>query len=180
LLIVQLIERLRQWGWEMQVASAFTAPVLSDLAQLISSNTVQSYEPPANLIRTDSDSISTQMLPLFALQSGSNLLSQTDIDRIINQVPGGVGNIQDIYPLSPLQEGILFHHQLSEQDVYITPTLLKVQSQRQVQGFVSALQSVLDRHDILRTAFLWKGLSQSVQVVYRERRCCRYRIWRLI
>ncbi|KAG0041019.1 hypothetical protein BGZ83_002386, partial [Gryganskiella cystojenkinii] len=37
-------------------------------------------------------------------------LSQEDMNVIVRQVNGGVANIQDIYPLSSLQDGILFHH----------------------------------------------------------------------
>ncbi|MGO7418316.1 hypothetical protein ACCS64_39320, partial [Rhizobium ruizarguesonis] len=54
-----------------------------------------------------------QMLPLIDL-------TQPEIDRIVSKVPGGVGNIQDIYGLSPLQDGILFHPLLATQgDPYL-------------------------------------------------------------
>ena len=160
--------QLSQRGWEMAVQSIFVSPILSDLARTISSDYIQKYEAPANLISPDSECITPQMLPLFGLQEDSVKLNQADIDQIISLVPAGVQNVQDIYPLAPLQEGILFHHRLSDKGLYVTPTLLRIENEKSLSAFIYALQSVIDRHDILRTAILWEGLSQSVQVVYRK------------
>ena len=170
LLVIQLMSKLSQHGWEMAVQWVFETPVLSELAQTIGTSANRRYEAPANLISVDCDQITPEMLPLFGLQEGSNQLSQSDIDEIVSQVPGGVENVQDIYPLAPLQEGILFHHRLNEEGAYINPILLRLDNNARLEPLLTALQSVVDRHDILRTAILWQGLSQSVQVVCRQAR----------
>jgi amino acid adenylation domain-containing protein/thioester reductase-like protein len=118
-------------------------------------------EPPA-LIAEHTSQIEPQMLPLIAL-------TQQQIDVIVAAVPGGARNVQDIYPLTPLQEGMLFHHLLDEhRDTYILSTVFEIESRARADALIAGLQRVINRHDALRTAVLWEGLSQPVQVVQRH------------
>ena len=78
-------------------------------------------------------------------------------------------NIQDIYPLAPLQEGILFHHLLqTEGDAYLLRSVMAFDTRHRLDAFLDALQTVINRHDILRTAIRWTGLTQPGQVVLRQ------------
>ncbi|MDO9235832.1 MAG: condensation domain-containing protein, partial [Aquabacterium sp.] len=106
--------------------------------------------------------ISPDMLPLVSL-------TQDEIDLIVASVAEGAAGIQDIYPLAPLQEGILFHHLLETQgDPYITRSIIVFDNRTRLNAFLDALQTVIDRHDILRSSVRWSGLPQPVQVVHRQ------------
>ncbi|WP_371921318.1 condensation domain-containing protein, partial [Pseudomonas sp. HMWF006] len=119
-------------------------------------------EVPANGIVPGTTRITPAMLTLVELD-------QATIDRLVEQVPGGAANVQDIYPLAPLQEGILYHHASGgEGDPYVMQSHFAFASRERFQAFAHALQSVIDRHDILRTAVFWEGLDAPVQLVWRR------------
>ncbi|HYQ71608.1 MAG TPA: AMP-binding protein, partial [Gammaproteobacteria bacterium] len=163
LLAITLIERMRRQGMPVDVRTLFIAPTLAELAGAIAkeASSVQ-IEVPANLIPEDCAQITPELLPLVKL-------TQAEIDRIVETVPGGVANVEDIYPLAPLQEGIFFHYLMARDgDAYQLPSVLAFDSKARLESFVSAMQSVINRHDILRTAILWEGLPEPVQVVWRS------------
>jgi amino acid adenylation domain-containing protein/non-ribosomal peptide synthase protein (TIGR01720 family) len=77
-------------------------------------------------------------------------------------------NIWQMYPLSPLQQGMLFHSLYAlGSDVYIGQRLRKL-SRLNVGAFQRAWRRVVDRHPVLRTAFVWKNLDQPLQIIRRE------------
>ncbi|WP_339156794.1 non-ribosomal peptide synthase/polyketide synthase, partial (plasmid) [Sinorhizobium medicae] len=160
LLTVQMMERLRRLSLGVEVRTVFAKPMLADLAASLGSH--REVAVPANPITEQSTAITPQMLPLIDL-------TQPEIDRIVSTVPGGVGNIQDIYGLSPLQDGILFHHLLATQgDPYLLVSQMAFAERGVLDRYLAAVQQVVDRHDILRTAFVWEGLSSPAQVVWRK------------
>ncbi|MBV4481744.1 non-ribosomal peptide synthetase [Pseudomonas khavaziana] len=160
LLAVKLIERMRQVDLSADVRVLFGQPTLAALAAAVGGQ--HEVQVPVNLIQAHSEQITPDMLPLVEL-------NQAAIDHIIQAVPGGVANVQDIYGLAPLQAGILYHHlATTEGDPYVLQVQLRFNDQGAVDGFVQALHSVIERNDILRTAILWEGLEEPVQVVLRQ------------
>ncbi len=78
-------------------------------------------------------------------------------------------NIEDIYPLSPMQEGMLFESLYApDSGVYFEQITCILTGNLDIKTFEQAWQHVVARHTIFRTAFLWESLSQPVQVVYRQ------------
>ena len=160
LLAVNLIERMRQLGMSSDVRVLFGQPTLAALAASVGSG--REVEVPTNRIPPGCTQITPDLLPLVELD-------QTTLDRIIATVPGGAAYVQDIYPLAPLQEGILYHHITAAQgDPYLLQSQLAFDSTERVEAYAAALRQVMARHDILRTAVVWEGLTTPVQVVWRQ------------
>ncbi|MGJ4889077.1 amino acid adenylation domain-containing protein [Bradyrhizobium sp. HKCCYLRH3099] len=160
LLVVRLLDRLKRHGLAADAQSVFAKPVLRDLAASL--RQVEESTIPANLITAETAVITPDMLPLITL-------SQPEIDRVVSQVPGGIANIQDIYALSPLQEGILFHHLLAtEGDPYVLVAQMAFAGRELLDRYLGAVREVIARHDVLRTAIVWDGLSVPAQVVWRN------------
>jgi amino acid adenylation domain-containing protein len=73
-----------------------------------------------------------------------------------------------IYPLSPMQQGILFHTlYAAEPGMYCTQWSCTLHGHLHIPTFEQAWQCVVDRHHVLRTAFHWDSGNEPFQVVYR-------------
>ncbi|MEW6733472.1 MAG: amino acid adenylation domain-containing protein [Acidobacteriota bacterium] len=92
-------------------------------------------------------------------------LDQETVDRLVAMDR----RIEDIYPLSHTQQGILFHSlHTPESGVYIGQLSFILHGNLNISAFKQAWQQVLERHSILRTAFVWQNLLTPLQLVYRE------------
>ncbi|WP_244967360.1 non-ribosomal peptide synthetase [Streptomyces cacaoi] len=165
LLITVLVARLRGHGLPATVRAVFGAQTLADLAaELDAAESGTGYDVPENLIPLGCARITPDMLPLVDL-------SQEQTDAIVATVPGGAPNVQDIYPLASAQEGILFHHLLDPaNDPFLVSILMAADDEDTAARFAHAVQALIDRHDVLRTAVLTTGLPEPVQVVHRTAR----------
>src|SRR5437764_10434370 len=78
-------------------------------------------------------------------------------------------NIEDIYPLAPLQEGMLFHtlHAASPA-MYFQQFDYALRGDLDIPAFEHAWQQIVDRHPILRTAFAWKRNGRPLQAVFQR------------
>ena len=80
-----------------------------------------------------------------------------------------VENLEDLYELSPLQQGILFHDRFAPgSGVYIEQLMTTFRGKLDAAATRRAWQTILDRHPMLRTAFYWENQDKPLQVVHRR------------
>ncbi|PBP94385.1 non-ribosomal peptide synthetase, partial [Pseudomonas congelans] len=85
----------------------------------------------------------------------------------LSSLPISAGQIEDIYPLAPMQQGMLFHTLFEQQaGHYINQMRIEV-SGLDVPRFRAAWQATLDTHEVLRSAFI-SHLQPALQVVLRD------------
>jgi amino acid adenylation domain-containing protein len=77
--------------------------------------------------------------------------------------------IENIYPLSAVQQGLLFHALYApESDVYFNQLSITLRGPLDPEAFRRAWQELQRRHSMLRTRFLWEGIDEPVQVVRQD------------
>ncbi|WP_163094449.1 non-ribosomal peptide synthetase [Bacillus velezensis] len=78
--------------------------------------------------------------------------------------------IQDIYPLSFMQEGMLFHSLLDHDSrAYFEQAVFTINGQLDRERFQKSIDAVFERYDIFRTTFIHKNVAKPRQVVLKNR-----------
>ncbi|MEB0191363.1 non-ribosomal peptide synthase/polyketide synthase [Pseudomonas sp. CCI1.1] len=140
-----------QWGFSREMFEAATVQRLADeyaaeLKALIE-----------HCCATPAGQVSPSDFPLARL-------TQQQLDALSVAGPA----IADLYPLSPMQQGMLFHTLLEpEAQAYINQLRLDIEG-LDLLAFGRAWQAALDRHDILRSSFHWLGLDSAHQLIQRQ------------
>ncbi|MEH2261609.1 amino acid adenylation domain-containing protein [Nostoc sp.] len=94
-------------------------------------------------------------------------LNQLELDELLTRFK--TKNIESIYPLSPSQQGMLFETiSASESGIHLEQCILNLQEDLNSLAFERAWQRLIERHSILRTAFIWEDRDQPLQVVLKE------------
>lgn len=79
-----------------------------------------------------------------------------------------MNQIADVYELSPMQQGMLFHSLYApEAGIYFNHFRCILEGKLDIPAFQQAWQQVIDRHPILRSSFHWQELDKPLQVVHR-------------
>ncbi|MEO3810971.1 amino acid adenylation domain-containing protein [Sphaerisporangium sp. B11E5] len=99
-------------------------------------------------------------------------LDQAAVDTLAADLP--VARVQDVYPLAPVQQGMLFHvleAPADGQGVYWAQSLYELGGHRVDPDVMRrAWDTVVERHAALRTGFVWQGVAEPVQVVHEGAR----------
>lgn len=96
-------------------------------------------------------------------------MSATSVEQIPSTRPIKLANVEDIYPMSPMQQGILFHC-LYEPGAGMYCLLLgcQLEAALDIPALRRAWKDVMQRHPVLRSGFLWEGLDRPMQVVRKN------------
>ncbi|MGC5568929.1 amino acid adenylation domain-containing protein, partial [Streptomyces sp. FR-108] len=93
-------------------------------------------------------------------------VDQQTLDRLGRRLPT---TIDDIYPLTALQQGMLFHTQLSaDPGMYWVQNGMLLEGELDLDALERACELVFARHEVLRTTVVWDGVPEPLAVVSRS------------
>ncbi len=77
-------------------------------------------------------------------------------------------NIKDIYPLTPMQQGMLFHTLFAPEDeVYTEQFSCRIIGDLDLDAFSKAWNYTINRHDALCASFRWENIKEPVQIIHK-------------
>jgi amino acid adenylation domain-containing protein len=161
ILSIQIVAKVNRAGLKVTPKQIFEYPTIANLAAVVTTK------------KEDRD------LNANPQENSYELFLPELKDKI---APSLVDSIEDIYQLTPVQKGILFHSLYdSENGLYLFQATFTIAASLNIDAFIEAWQQVVQRHGILRTGFYWRDIEQPLQAVFKQVTIpLEYRDWRKI
>ena len=149
---VQIVSRARQAGLTLEPAHLFRHPTIAELAAAAESF---SDNPEA------SETSTIAIAPFELAPEGVDLES-------VKKTFADYGGIEDLYPLTPVQEGMLFHT-LADPDAghYVEQFVCRLRGELDPVVLEESWHRLIARHPALRSSIHWTESDQRYQVVHR-------------
>ncbi|WP_339373116.1 non-ribosomal peptide synthetase, partial [Paenibacillus elgii] len=97
-------------------------------------------------------------------------LTLEELEQLVEQT-GHIGELEDVYKLTPMQKGMLFHSQLEpDSAAYFEQLTFELRGTFGIESFIKGLDVLAQRHAILRTNFYTTRGDLPVQVVFRDKK----------
>lgn len=91
-------------------------------------------------------------------------ISIDELDQFVQQAQH-LGEIENIYPLTPMQKGMLFHSLIdSASGAYFEQAAFDLKGLLDIEAFMMSLSQLAKRYDILRTQFYTEWKEQPLQL----------------
>ncbi|WP_268870506.1 non-ribosomal peptide synthetase [Methylocaldum szegediense] len=150
---IQVASRAHRAGWPITPRMVFQYQTVAELAE--------AAERAGEEERDGEQRPNAGLRPAFPLAE----LDPAELDGLLSLYP----DIEDIYPLTPMQEGLLFHSLLNpDSGIYLMQDRYQIESPVDAEAFRQAWQGVVDHHPILRTSFFWESRQRAHQIVHRQ------------
>ena len=97
-------------------------------------------------------------------------MSIDELDQLLIQLPHA-GEIENVYPLTPMQKGMLFHSLLDEDShSYFEQASFDLQGELKIDWFKASLERLFEKYAVLRTRFYSGWNDTPLQIVYKTQK----------
>jgi len=155
---IQVSSRAHRAAWPITPRMIFQYQTVAELAEAAKRAGIEERDGEE---RQSEDRMNEGLHPAFPLAE----LDPAELDGLLSRHL----DVEDIYPLAPMQEGLLFHSLLNPNSgIYLMQDRYQIDGSVDAEAFRRAWQGVVDHHPILRTSFFWESRQRAHQIVHRQ------------
>jgi amino acid adenylation domain-containing protein len=146
ILTMKVVSRARARGLALTAKDVFASPTIADLAAVADASAAPKNDQPS--------------------ASGRLVV---DLPPEVRRLAETGGEIEDVYPLTPMQIGMLFDTLMARDfGVHLVQFDVTLDGVEDPAELTQAWERAVAHHPILRTALFWEGVDTPVQVVYKQ------------